>query len=640
MAARDSKCPIPSMRMLLLGACQHTPAWGLAIAEPPFPDAVEGLPRKATSDLRAAVLGITGAVDDVKGNAEAAYERLSALRDSALSSGKDRDEVALAYDAFVAEIERVAMRKTTVLEAELVAMDAVLEHTETELAAVAREAADLPDADLTTAAPLLQGRLCTLFEALHRTPRGPVEESTLIVLPSRPGPDLTAAGLGCLLSELAPLESLSLLLPVSRRIRPGDTASITVRILPRPECGDALDLGAMADAVLLSRTSARANLILPDGSKQSQLIFVIERTQPVGALAAARVCFAIPPDAPLGSTVVIETIAVGHSPLGVGQGRRLPLSLAVSASVGVEAPLVLPKCGGDYQTPCVTADGRIIAPTNRSFLVFNAAGTMIADLPADQGWRAGAAAHDDSSDCLIVRNGDYITSLDLRTYAGGCASRDQAAHSVVQPGPAAAGVDAAIPGLRWSFKFRSAGGGPGSVVVLPDVGIAVFADKHHDASVVALRLSDGSVIQRVQGIHLPIYAAAGPPGSGTVYLSSERHGSVTAVQFDVADPCRPVIVSLVYEGNSLIAHGSSPLAVVPPGPGKKKWHLVVGRYHRSTIVVMELPTGDRVCEVDAPVPDADLRGLAADPGGGALLLSSMHDICTVPWPLEGMPELS
>jgi len=177
------------------------------------------------------------------------------------------------------------------------------------------------------------------------------------------------------------------------------------------------------------------------------------------------------------------------------------------------------------------------------------------------------------------------------------------------------------------------------VVVVPDVGIAVFADKHKNA-IVVLRLSDGSVIQRVEGIDLPIYAAAGPPGSGTVYVSSERHGSVTALQFDVADPSQPVIEALVHEGNKATTFGSSPLAVVPPGPGKKTWHLVVGRYNQSTALVLALPAGDHVCEVVMPVPEADLRGLAADPGGGALLLSSKDNVVIVPWPLDGMPELS
>lgn len=86
-----------------------------------------------------------------------------------------------------------------------------------------------------------------------------------------------------------------------------------------------------------------------------------------------------------------------------------------------------------------------------------------------------------------------------------------------------------------------------------------------------------------------------------------------------------------------------PMAVVPPAPGKRLSHLVVGIADRARVCVIALPAHTLVCEVEelrSPGgPAIVVQGLAADPFGSSLVVCDSQWAHVLPWPLPGMPEL-
>ena len=82
-----------------------------------------------------------------------------------------------------------------------------------------------------------------------------------------------------------------------------------------------------------------------------------------------------------------------------------------------------------------------------------------------------------------------------------------------------------------------------------------------------------------------------------------------------------------------------PLAVMPPAPGKRVSHLVVGAWDSSELLVLSLP--DLVLVHTHVMDGMKFWALAADPWGEALIIGDgvykvIHDL---PWPLMGMPAL-
>ena len=85
--------------------------------------------------------------------------------------------------------------------------------------------------------------------------------------------------------------------------------------------------------------------------------------------------------------------------------------------------------------------------------------------------------------------------------------------------------------------------------------------------------------------------------------------------------------------------GPRPLAVMPPAPGKRTAHLIVGTRERSELHVLSLP-GLALIQTHR-LEGVDLAGLAADPWGGALAVCRLGslNIDVLLWPLPGMPLL-
>ena len=82
-----------------------------------------------------------------------------------------------------------------------------------------------------------------------------------------------------------------------------------------------------------------------------------------------------------------------------------------------------------------------------------------------------------------------------------------------------------------------------------------------------------------------------------------------------------------------------PLAVMPPAPGKRTSHLIVGSWHTPELRVLSLP-GLALVHTHRLV-GMEVIMLAADPCGTALAVSDLASESThvLAWPLPGMPLL-
>ena len=82
-----------------------------------------------------------------------------------------------------------------------------------------------------------------------------------------------------------------------------------------------------------------------------------------------------------------------------------------------------------------------------------------------------------------------------------------------------------------------------------------------------------------------------------------------------------------------------PLAVIPPAPGKRTAHLIVGTVYEPELRVLSLP-GLALVHTHM-LEGVEVWGLAADPWGTALAVCDWASKSThvLAWPLPGMPQL-
>ena len=438
------------------GKCALTSAWALQpLGDIPSPEAWP-CPLRAVAEIRSVIAGIVASLAELRANAETARATAGRLRDAALAAGSNPLLVSAAYDTLLATIDQIEARKTVAFETELVAGDAVLEATEAELSAIGELASGSSNEDLIRLRDTLAPRLDALFETLGGFPSGPVDEATVLVVPACSGsPDGT---LGTVLSRLAPPGDVIVALPHARRILPGTRVCVELTL----PFSDALGVDGGADRIvntLLSRTSARASLTLPCGNR----VPIAASTSPLrsGDLCGVTMSFLVPADAALGSSFVIDSVTVARQPAGgTDDASRLPYALSVVERLGISAPFTLKGIARDYQTPCVSQDGRVFVARGREGVsVFNEQGEFLETLSTAPLASPCTAAYVESSGVLLVRDSDYdstdITALDIRSSA--------------RP-----------PRLVWThsiprFHGSSTGKlGPGGLVVLPELGIAVY----------------------------------------------------------------------------------------------------------------------------------------------------------------------
>ena len=370
--------------------------------------------------------------------------------------------------------------------------------------------------------------------------------------------------------------------------------------------------------------------------------------QLIGADVGVSILVCCPPDAPADSQIVVESMrAYGHDL----SHWSFPLVFCVGPRKGVSAPGLIPGYGADYQTLCVTDDALLYVPAGKGACVFDPGLHPLGEV-RNGNLPLQAAAYDDYSDTLILSGNDCILALgrpsvqrEARTPEAGPPSQPAAAGAAHRDSLARTFQAHSIE--RWCHKTgtgRFAGGsthrvGGGGVTLLPELGFVVLA-RYYMNELAVFRISDGALVSSV-ALPRPIYIAAGWPAE--VYAASESTSAVYAVKFDSAGRASPLRLLFSHPEYAM----SSPLAAVPPAPGRLTWHLVIAMYDGTKTTVLALPGGTPVFDGDIGSVCRVIRGLAADPAGRALLVSDIAGegsgaqgvVRTLCWPLEGMPEL-
>ena len=177
------------------------------------------------------------------------------------------------------------------------------------------------------------------------------------------------------------------------------------------------------------------------------------------------------------------------------------------------------------------------------------------------------------------------------------------------------------------------------IAALPSLGVVLVAD--YDArQLLAHRLSDGFRVASLQMVVRAEFLAA-DDASGALFGSVAQESGREAVhRWQCANVGAGIVIS---SGVPVAAAGTNAglrmLAVMPPAPGKRAAHLVVGTCESSELLVLSLPGLALVHTHNLEGMKVD--GLAADPWGGAIAVcDAVSDaIHVLAWPLPGMPLL-
>lgn len=407
-------------------------------------------------------------------------------------------------------------------------------------------------------------------------------------------------------------------------LRPGATLTLRLRVAPAV----AARLGSCAaGAGPLSRLAAaiEAAATLDEPPRRSAPSAPLPAPVPVQvapegdfvAVASAetesayvRLSVTVPPSASHGARLRIGPVSLS----GVAVAG---FPLACTVTHGLRAPLQLACSPGD--AVCITGVGSLLVVRGGALLRFDSDGTpLLPGIPSDalglSGSTGGACAYDDDTGTLLL--------VDASTTRG-----------------AVVAVNVRRRGVAWTTPVGVCGG----IALLPALRLAVVSSGR-DGALHVLSLDGGA---KLASVTLPRPGpVAADPSASTVYASSidsAGRGVVLAWRWDAERGVLEARGAVSAAGTAL---GDRPLVVLPPAPGKRTPHLVVGERDGSGLSVLALPGRVRV-----PLPGGGgagsgllpsglrVRALAADPSGTALLAvdALMRVVVALPWPLPGMP---
>ena len=266
-------------------------------------------------------------------------------------------------------------------------------------------------------------------------------------------------------------------------------------------------------------------------------------------------------------------------------------------------------------TPCISPEGRVYCPLGLGpeVLVFEFDGSPLPGLTVDSlGLSAStrwASYADGEAPSLLLLNMNYASSRLVS-------------------------VDPATRTVRWT---SSAGGfnERAGIATLASLGVVIINTSDH---LFAHRLSDGSRVGSLSVPGLGRFLAA-DPATGSVFGSFADNGYVVHAWSCAAYEAGVRIASDGPVAAAGTIHDTRPLAVVPPAPGKRVSHLVVGVAFSSTLLVLSLP-GLSLVHTHS-LEGMQVMGLAADPWGGALAVcdAASETLHVLAWPLPGMPQM-
>ena len=340
----------------------------------------------------------------------------------------------------------------------------------------------------------------------------------------------------------------------------------------------------------------------------------------------------VPASAQHGSSVVISSVTLRGAPVMPAGSSSFP---PIGVLLGLLPPMRLEGAASSVHTssPCVAPGGVLYAPAFRAHevRVFDADGTLLPSLPL-----AGLGLSAETRWAAWAGGGVGSPLPATLLLAGGTG---EAARLVA--------IDPVTRGLRWATPPGALAGCAG-VAALPAQGVVVVAPLG-GKQLLALRLSDGL---RVGSAPLPEggYFVAADAAAGTIFCgltSADQKGGadlVGAWSWGSSGSSGSGGGEPGFEARGPVSAAGArdswrPLAVVPPGPGRRAAHLVVGAFNQPELRVLSLPGLALVHS--HTLEGMRVTGLAADPAGVALVVCdrASKSIHVLAWPLPGMPVL-
>ena len=493
--------------------------------------------------------------------------------------------------------------------------------------------------DLVATVALAVRMRAALLEA-HAAPRGPVEPPWVSL--SKPEPRRSPTTLGLTVCVPSPPSVASITLgPLMSFARPGCAYTITLDIPGAPCPPSDVPLYALDRLVSVLATVSPAEPATRrlGGAGESEppplRVAFLPATTSVAAPARLRIMLHVPPMDPadLPARLAILRLTFAGEPIA---SDRLPVTVAIRD--GLAAPLALSSllAGGKGKrvTPAVAPGGLLFVPSGGGVLSFDPTGA-----PLGPQWKAGAEPH---RQCAYYDGGEERDSP-LLLLADSSATGPPIVAVRADRLPTASLRDAVI---AWTSP------GPSSLTTRACHGVAVL--RRHRVAVATVKgglfvvgLCGGSAGKLLAALRLdgrsfgdalpvpkgfrrpddePPDCIAADDTTGAVFVSAD--GSVLAFHWSGA--------ALVPAGRVLAAGQSSPidaerggkrlprpLAVVPGRGSGGAATLVVGVLStdearslaiRHPVADMPLVSSGSLC------PGAKIVGLAADPGGGALVI--------------------
>ena len=536
---------------------------------------------------------IAASLQAVTESAETARAQLCESRAALLAA------IDARCDELGASIKSSEARKVASLERELVAVDAALERWRVESGAVREAVATLSDADLEDQHASLSFLLDNTEAKLQTLPTAVVEPPLVGLLADAPALLSSIAGFGRVIAPLPVTASDLSLDYVPNRVRPGDTLRMRLSLGAHHAAQSAeeleVSLGRLAEMT-------RVDAIQSSPGLEPESLEVTLASD--AAQRCLHISFHVPSYASNNASVDINVVSVAGQAMS-GLRRCVPVYR------GITPPLVL-SCAcaaNNYTTPCISPEGRIYCPPGEGpeVLVFDADGTP---LPGHSVYSIGLSKY---TSWATYASGD-MPSL-LLADCNGHFSR----------------LDPATRTARWSSGVGHCTG----IAALSALGVVVVGCLR---SLSAHRISDGVRVGSLAVSGIDFFLAA-DDATGVVYgtVSSSNGCAVHAWEF-TADGAGMLITS---NGRITDAElrGSRPLAVMPPAPGKRASHLVIGNAWTSELLVLSLP-GLALVHTHR-LEGMSVTGLAADPWGGALIIRNYNSksVHVLAWPLPGMPPL-
>ena len=510
-------------------------------------------------------------------------------------------------DELATNIDSAEAGKAASLERELVNIDAALEKWRAESRAVHEAASSLSDADLLSQQPDFYSRLDDLEAQLQALPTTVVEPPHVGLLADAPALLSSIACFGCVISPLAITASDLSLVDAPSNVRPGDTLRLRLSLGARHAAKSAEEL-----EVSLGRLAVLVHVVATlegPGVDQQPLQATIA---PDASQRCLTLSVGVPLSAIRGTSLCLRAVSVAGLPFA-----EVPLSFVLRH--GIVTPLKLSVVSSlYYTTPVISREGRAYCPQGTGsvgdVLVFDADGSP---LPS-----------------LSVGSLGLLTNIRRAAYADG-ETPSLLLACLTGALPRLVAVDPTTCAVRWTLDERRMDGQCNGIVALPSLGVVVVSDP---VFLSAQRLSDGRHVGSVRAPQLNWFLAA-DDASGVVFGSTEEYRPIVH-----AWTCATVGAEIRFTpAGPVVSAGARPnhrpLAVMPPAPGKKVSHLVVGNAWTSELLVISLP-GLSLVHTHR-LEGMEVTGLAADPWGGALavcdrLSQSLHVLA---WPLPGMPPL-